>query len=495
MCNAMFPNQVLFGKHIAKAFENNNVRSILAVAMTQSGKTGSMLSVMEHVPHEHAFLITGLSSVEWVEQTKLRFPPHFQNSIFHRNQLPTFVKKVKNLHNVLIIIDENQVAFQPGQTIHKSFVEAQLMDPNDLVQKNVRIVHFTATPPNTDDFIRSDNMDVVLMNPDSSYVSAFQLLEQGRILEYKDICGIDSQLMEIKESIKKFTRLIKKHEELKKTHLAIVKKAHSDIKKHTSVLNKATRELHRAQSRIDKTQDFLKRSEHMLNKLVLDNDFESSQSIIRDCQDVIQHSTSIVQDSEVVIRESKTLLLDSQERLKRSNAILLKPDYEISDEEHLFLVGGPKSLVFKNIDQIRTYIGSVPKYHIIRTSHSFHHSITIRNFKLRFHNSDFLSDMDMDSLLNVKPDKHTFLFIKEKLRCAKTLVKDHLGVLYERITDNPNMDTILQGLVGRLTGYHNNRNAVVFSNPDLVRLYHQLWLNQFKQAISKKNTILLGTRF
>ena len=107
----MFPNQVQFGKDIAKSFKNPNIYSILAVALTQSGKTGSMLSLIQQVPHDHVFLITGLSSVEWMEQTRSRFPKELRNCIFHRNQLPTFVKKVKNLKNVLIIIDENQIAF------------------------------------------------------------------------------------------------------------------------------------------------------------------------------------------------------------------------------------------------------------------------------------------------------------------------------------------------------------------------------------------------
>ncbi len=70
----MFPNQLRFGRDIAKAFLNPAIHTILAVALTQSGKTGSMLSVIQQVPHDHAFIITGLSSVDWMEQTRERFP-------------------------------------------------------------------------------------------------------------------------------------------------------------------------------------------------------------------------------------------------------------------------------------------------------------------------------------------------------------------------------------------------------------------------------------
>jgi hypothetical protein len=99
----------------------------------------------------------------------------------------------------------------------------------------------------------------------------------------------------------------------------------------------------------------------------------------------------------------------------------------------------------------------------------------------------------MDQVLAKEPKRHTFLFIKEKLRCAKTLIKDHLGVLYERLTDKPQMDTILQGLVGRLTGYHKNKNSVVFSNPDLVKDYKKHWDEQFKHHKTVIPRIMLGT--
>jgi hypothetical protein len=103
----------------------------------------------------------------------------------------------------------------------------------------------------------------------------------------------------------------------------------------------------------------------------------------------------------------------------------------------------------------------------------------------------FMSEMDLDSVLAAKPTRHTFLFIKEKLRCAKTLQKDHLGILYERLTKKPVMNTILQGLVGRLTGYHNNKDAVVFSNPDLVLRYHQMWEETFAHG-KKSDLIFIG---
>lgn len=363
----MFPNQVRFGRHIAKAFKPG-VHSILAVALTQSGKTGSMLSTIQQVPHDHAFIITGLSSVDWMEQTRSRFPAKYHESIYHRNQLHNFANKVKYLTNVLIIIDENQIAFSEKQTIHNTFVSAEIMELSDLIRKQVRVVHFTATPSNTSDFIQSEFSEVVMMKPDSSYVSAFDLLDQNRILEYKDLCGA-----------------------------------------------------------------------------------------LPECD------------------YSKVSWKDPDSR------------YEVDVQ------------VFERIRELRPFLKDDPKYHIIRTSHSFYHDVTILNFKKVFPRAKFISETDpevnMDDILKTKPTKHTFLFIKEKLRCAKTLQKDHLGVLYERYTKKPKMDTILQGLVGRLTGYHNNKNSVVFSNPRLVEDYKEQWNTMFQDTKIPRVFIGRGTSF
>lgn len=486
----MFPNQIRFGKDIANAFLEPKIRSILAVALTQSGKTGSMLSVIEHVPHEHVFLITGLSSVEWMDQTKSRFPEKYRDHIFHRNQLPTFVKLVKNLSNVLIIIDENQVAFKKDQTIHKAFVEAGLMD---LELRNIRLVHFTATPSNTEDFVNGSFSKVVLMKPDSSYVSAFQLLDQGRILKYKDLCGIDKARTDLKHRILEHSALVKEHDEHAKEHKFLQRKTAVILKNQLALQKKTNANIDKLQLRIDKTQDLLKKSEHMLDKLVLSSDLEQVNLLIRQNQNALDQSESSLKDSLLIRQNSALRLSEAKKALLESDRILkkLEQDKLLDEAEQLLLVGGDKAAVFDNIREIQKHIGT-PKYHIIRTSHSFYHNLTILHFKRVFKNADFLSDADMDDLLSKAPLRHTFLFIKEKLRCAKTLVKDHLGVLYERITDKPQMDTILQGLVGRLTGYHNNKNSVVFSNPDLVKEYKKHWDDQFKHHKTAIPRIMLG---
>jgi len=363
----IFPSQDHFGEEISKIFLDRSMLSILALALTQSGKTGSMLGVIKHclatpslaLPLSNIFIITGYSSVEWTAQTRDRFPPEMGDQIFHRNQLNDFVNKVKGITNVLIIIDEVQIAFGEDQSVHNAFKQACIMDKEDLYKKDVKIVQFTATPRNTEPFKNSSFSKIIFMMPPPGYISVFQLLESNRIRFYKDLLGI-----------------------------------------------------------LEK-QDY----------------------------------------SNVNWKDPKT-------------AVSVNP------------------AVYENIKEISEYMDE-PKYHIIRTGRTYLHDVTILNFMKVFPDCKFVSEMDTDlGILLTKPEAHTFIFIKDKLRCAKTLHKDHLGVLYDRKTQRPFMNTVIQGLAGRLTGYHTNQNSVVFTNPYMIRKYHYHWTTQFEGL--KIKSIFIG---
>lgn len=354
----IYPSQDQFGAEIANIFLDRSMLSILALALTQSGKTGSMLGVIKHclstpslsLPLSHIFIITGYSSVQWAEQTRDRFPAEMAGQIFHRNQFDSFVKQVRGKKNVLIIIDEIQIAFGENQTVHNAFRQACIMDKEDLYQKDIKIVQFTATPRNADQFKSTSFSKIVFMMPPPGYISVFQLLESNRIRFYKDLTGIE-----------------KEHD----------------------------------------------------------------------------YSTVSWKDAK--------------------SALPVNP------------------VVYKNIKEIEEYMGSIPKYHIVRTGRTYSHDVTILNFMKVFPDCAFVSEMetDLDILLN-KPSVHTFVFIKDKLRCAKTLHKEHLGVLYDRKTRRSFMNSTIQGLAGRLTGYHTNQNSVVFTNPVMIRKYHHYWTTQFE---------------
>lgn len=350
----VFDNQLQFGKDIAHSFFDRTLLHVLAVALTQSGKTGSMLSLIQHclaspqlsLPTSHIFVITGHSSIDWLQQTKDRFPLSIHPRIFHRNNLDLFVNAVSGLNNLLIIIDEVHIAAGFTQTIRSAFESAGLFNYDDLYSRDVKMAHFTATPDAIASFKLMPCSRTLFMDPPPLYTSIFNLAEQGRVYQYKDLCGF----------------------------------------------NRATR---------------------VVNPAVLDN-----------------------------------------------------------------------------IREITPFLSNVPKYHIIRTHHALLHFITINNFKKVFADScRYISETaisSLDALLDTPPLIHTFIFIKEKLRCAKTIPKLHLGVLYDRFSHSVSQSAIIQGLAGRITGYHDNRDAVLFTNIQVIQDFQLLWDSRFEFANHKK---------
>jgi hypothetical protein len=184
-----------------------------------------------------------------------------------------------------------------------------------------------------------------------------------------------------------------------------------------------------------------------------------------------------------------------------------------------------------------------PRYHIIRCNHDYtdrsqEPAITVQRLKRVMENINFVfekfllkkkkegdegdEDGDYDlvdmtekteqvqDLLDRKPYRHTFIFIKDTTKCAVTISKEFLGVVYERWTDNSHVfkqrkyyhrqklndeglptwskentlqtaisreSFIVQSLAGRLTGYRSRelrsamKQTVVFTDPLYIHSY------------------------
>ena len=345
----LFDNQVQFGKSIFNAFLDRSLHTVLAVALTQSGKTGSMLSVIYHfisspllaIPLRNVFIITGHSSTEWLDQTKERFPASMHTNIYHRNGLAHFSKKIKFMTNILILIDETQIASYANQTI-QSALRAAGISEDTLYFRDIKFVLVSATPNScVKRFIpKRVGYDLLYMNPAPGYRSIFDFYDRGLVNQSRDLCGFDV---------------------------------------------------------------------------------------------------------------------------------------------------ATNSVVPSTYDNIRDIpLSSTPQYHIIRTHHSFKHEITMENFRTVFGTSAVYLSMPDLSILSTPPSAHTFIFIKETLRCAKTIDKTHVGVLYERYSKRVSDSSIIQGLAGRATGYH-TRPLIIFTNIPSIERYRLLWDNQFNPDLSWSN--------
>ena len=107
-----------------------------------------------------------------VLQTKERFPPSMSANIFHRNNFKKLIA-MQHKTNILLILDEVQIAFKLGQTTFNLFNQLGFYDLHNLFQKNIKIVSFTATPNQlVQDFALWKNMASVLyMDVPNSYIT------------------------------------------------------------------------------------------------------------------------------------------------------------------------------------------------------------------------------------------------------------------------------------------------------------------------------------
>lgn len=199
--STIFPNQQDAADKVIKAFEENEELAVMMViGVTQGGKTGAMLATSNNftshptmqVPEENIFFITGFSSVDWEIQTKERLPEALKSNVFHRNKLITqFKSKIQNKKNVLLLIDEVQIASGATNTLAVVFKMLGYFDVNYLVENNIRIVMFSATPNGTiyDGIDLEKHFAITKLNPSNGYHGAEYYKSKDRLRKCRPLTG------------------------------------------------------------------------------------------------------------------------------------------------------------------------------------------------------------------------------------------------------------------------------------------------------------------
>lgn len=143
------------------------------------------------------------------------------------------------------------------------------------------------------------------------------------------------------------------------------------------------------------------------------------------------------------------------------------------------------------IDMMRPVIAgySTPRYHIVRAQHNKSEQ-TRAALETAFPEAAFMSYdsnsrstardeadsaelIDINNMLETAPTQHTFIIIKNAFYAAKTLEDKHVGLLYDRQTDND--AAVLQGLAGRACGYGKRRDTIVFTVESAIERYLKTW--------------------
>ena len=373
--SVIYNNQGRCAELICHEFANPLKLIGMVIGLTQIGKTGAMVSTIQkyternYIPIDNIYIITGLSSADWIEQTKARFPECVSDRIFHRNSLlkKELIEEISQKKNVLIIMDEVQIAAKEKQTISNLFLRCGLCDKRHLLENDIKIIEFSATPDGTlyDVHDWGDSAFTIKMEAGEGYIGCRDLIELDKVFQYKDLRCHDNSTGSID---------------------------------------------------IDQATENIQELKH-----VIDQFGEPMYHIVR------------------------------------------VPCAEGSDDV---------------INNFKRVFGEDMDYHLYNCDTEI--TITRDGKKIA---------ITLNELLDTKPTKHIFIFIKERLRCAKTISKKYIGVMYERFVYGvPGDSVIVQGLVGRITGYDYNGVSVCFTNIDSIERYIQLCDSSFQDKSIKWNS-------
>jgi hypothetical protein len=207
--NTIFENQDKCGSEICKLFKNKSIINCLVYGMTQTGKTGCMTSLIQHyclselIPIDNIYIITGLSDKEWKKDTKNRMPDSINSRVFHRANLPKkFFRDITEKKNILVIMDEIQIACKDGQTINKIFKKCGFYDLDFLLENDIKLIQFSATPDGniTDILDWGHHSSKIKLEPGDNYYGVIQALDKDRVKQFKDLTIFDN-VKELKNDI------------------------------------------------------------------------------------------------------------------------------------------------------------------------------------------------------------------------------------------------------------------------------------------------------
>jgi len=201
-----YENQTSVAACINHRFNDWSVVIQMVIGYTQSGKTGCMVELIDQMTKdtsstnpkpisvENIFIITGLSSCDWKEQTTSRFPECMKERIFHNSQLvKSFRTAVAGKQNVLIIIDEAHMASKKKQTMSRIFKELN-WKLDYMMENDIKLVQFSATPDGLIFALNGpkwpkEHYKITTMTPGCGYFGAKQMNERKQLKQIKDIYG------------------------------------------------------------------------------------------------------------------------------------------------------------------------------------------------------------------------------------------------------------------------------------------------------------------
>lgn len=421
-----YKNQEETAMKIVKYINDEEKVFQMVLAPCQSGKTGCMMAVIDKlitlkadIDVGNIFVITGLSSNDWCEQTKRRLPSSLRSNVFHRGQLMSNLSLFTNLKNAVIMIDEVHIASNDKNTINKFFEKVGLKNFLFLKKNNIQIVEFSATPNSTlKDLMTWSKASVKhVMKPGKGYKGHKNLVDDFRIYQMKDlyICDDSRHGMSEEEERENNELIAPALEAIQELRLFIEKK-YTDSKFHiirtpskdkaSTVIGRFKQEFGKKCKYISCDSDSLNDLKKELRKLPLCHTFlfvkESARCAITFKQ---KRRIGVLYD-----RISKTINDDVMVQGLAGRAC----GYDVSDD----------MVVFTNISSIERYITMVESDFEDTKGFRFHGS-SKRKRKLTFNNSSTFTNVKENDILEEK-DEYEYVVHPEYFSSMDSL-RDYLS--------------------------------------------------------------------
>ena len=196
----VYPNQAIAAQEIHTHFINGK-RWVVLVAQPGMGKTGAQLETVrlqcmriDNAPMLNDVMVcTGMSDTDWERTMRNGLLPCFRDRVFHRGRLPDS-NTLKQMKHGLIVADECHIACGATNVLGKTLHDAELLNINNLIDRDMRMLDVSATPEAVSEQIRSwgDKAAVVILQPGPTYKGFQSMLD--------DNCLCDASNFDLKKA-------------------------------------------------------------------------------------------------------------------------------------------------------------------------------------------------------------------------------------------------------------------------------------------------------
>jgi hypothetical protein len=209
----IFENQKEDALQIVDKFYSTSIRGISIIKRTKVGMDGLMIEIAVRmsshsddsflIHRNNIFMITAMNNLLWEIDLKDKVPNCFRDNVYHHGKLQQLSKKLKNIKNALIIIDEIDTGDKEDQKLHLLLKVSGILDMRYMEENNIRFIFVSATMIQElrELYKWGDKHDFFYMSIPKTYIGHEEFLTKGIIQEFYPIHDLKSAEKWVMEDI------------------------------------------------------------------------------------------------------------------------------------------------------------------------------------------------------------------------------------------------------------------------------------------------------